>query len=179
MSVKKKMVGKATEVVAANVTTTLTQLKEIFARNVTMLSQVVQDVNRLICQVNLSLSRLDMLMAYQRIKVSSLSAPNVDRKEICTRRSKLVDANTAPNLLPDVTLAARTVHPVSGARRATSPMSTEERSSAPDARGSERPASLAPFVEAAEIAGRVIGSCLECASKLFSEMPEQKYYKGN
>ena len=119
-------------------------------------------------------------MAYQRIKASSLSVPNAETK--CTRRKPLVSANTAPSRSPDVRPAARTAHPVSGARRATSPMSTEERSSAPDARGSERPASLALFVEAAKIAEGVIGSCLEYASKLFSEMqvrPEQKYYKGN
>ena len=93
----------------------------------------------------------------------------VVRKTKCTRRRPLDSASTARPLFLDVTLAARTAHPVSGARRATSPMSTAERSSAPDARGSERPASLAPFVEAAEIAGEVIGSCPEYASRLFSE----------
>ena len=118
-------------------------------------------------------------MAYQRIKASSLSVPNAETK--CTRRKPLVSANTATRS-SDVSPATRTAHPVSGARRATSPMSTEARSSDPDARGSERPASLALFVEAAKIAEGVIGSCLEYASKLFSEMqvrPEQKYYKGN
>jgi hypothetical protein len=95
----------------------------------------------------------------------------------CTRIRTPVNANTAQDPLLDATLAARTAHPVSGARRATSPMSTEERSSAPDARGSERPASLALFVVAAEIAGRVIGSCLEYASKLFSEMQSKNIIK--
>ena len=68
-----------------------------------------------------------------------------------------------------MTLAARMAYPVSGVRRASSPISMEERSSALDIRGSERPASLALFVVAAEIAGRVIGSYMEyvCFKAIF------------
>jgi len=66
--------------------------------------------------------------------------------------------------------AAKTAHPVSSARRVTSLIATEVKSSVLDARGTEKPASLALSVEAAEIAEGVTGSCLEYASKLFSEI---------
>lgn len=48
------------EQVAANATITSTLKRVTSARNVRTLSQVVLDVNRLICQVNLYLSRSDM-----------------------------------------------------------------------------------------------------------------------